>query len=292
MKQLGLALHNYHDAMRAFPPGTLWEGSQPNWRIHILPFMEEGNAYDKFGYFNNLSFYTHTAFSGNDSIIYSLRIDGYVCPSSPFGLTNVKDLSLSAQSGDPTKVGMLVDYVGISGATPDPAGRTNVCTGDFLSVSSSQCKTGMLVPFESKKFKDCTDGTSNTIVIAEQSGQVSGKEVSANYLGAWFSYANVNDTMWTAATPLPFSSATTGSGGWYPGGVTTVRNPPNAFWNSGGTSSSNNAYSANTVINSYHAAGINVLLTDGSVRYVSETIDLPTLRQLCVRDDGKVVGEY
>lgn len=181
-----------------------------------------------------------------------------------------------------------MDYVGISGATPDPANRDFVCTGNVLNGGSSNCKTGLLVPFESKGVRDCTDGTSNTIIIAEQSGQVNGAERSANYLAGWHSYANVTPTTWNAGTTLPLASA----GSWYPAGITTVRFSPNAYWLSGAVSSAGTGASANTVINSFHEGGVHVLLADGAVRFISENIDFDTLAQLCVRDDGRTIGEF
>ena len=65
--------------------------------------------------------------------------------------------------------GMTIHYAGISGATPDPAGRVNVCTGDVFNNSSS-CNTGLLVPLQSKSIRDCTDGTSNSMLVVEHAG--------------------------------------------------------------------------------------------------------------------------
>lgn len=123
---------------------------------------------------------------------------------------------------------------------------------------------------------------------AEQSGQVNGIERSANALGAWHGWANVGRTTFNASTPLPLTSG----GCWYPAGTTTVRYLPNAFWFSGAPSAASGELSNNTVINSFHPGGLNILLTDGAVRFASERILVDTLRQLCVRDDGAVVADY
>jgi hypothetical protein len=48
----------------------------------------------------------------------------------------------------------------------------------------------------------------------------------------------------------------------------------------------------NTVINSQHTGGVQVALTDGSVRFVSENVDFLTWKKLCARNDGEVVGEF
>ena len=41
MKQLGLALHNYHDAANKFPIGTRFSMSAPNWRVGLLPYLDQ-----------------------------------------------------------------------------------------------------------------------------------------------------------------------------------------------------------------------------------------------------------
>ncbi len=286
MKQLGLALHNYHDTHRVFPMGCSW-GAKPNWRVSILPFIDQGPLYNQLDMASG-QFYSHSpnndplwGFSGN-TIMRDLIIPLYSCPSSPYPHINTAVSSYVHQS-------MTVDYVGISGATPDPAGRTSMCTGDFLGGSSSNCKNGLLPPYESKRMRDCTDGTSNTIIVAEQSGRVNNKEISANALGAWHGYANISSSTWNAGTTLPLSGV---SGTIYPAGITTVRYAPNAYAVSGAPSPAATPHSANTIINSFHTGGIHALMADGAVRFIGDNINFTTLRQLCAANDGEVIGEF
>lgn len=296
MKQIGLAMHGHHDKQGSFPMGSRVPGPTGyNWRVDVLPYLDQISLYEHLNTKSGGSgvFYAHFNFGGStaNQILYSIRLAGYVCPSSVFGATNPAHMGYShdpPNTSDVSKVSMVMDYVGISGAMPDPAGRTNVCTGDFLCSSSSNCNNGMLVPDETKAVKDCTDGTSSTIIVAEQSGQVNRVERSANALGGWHGWANVGQSTFNSRTPLPLTSG----GCWYTAGTTTVRYVPNAFWFSGATGQAYSVLSNNTVINSYHPGGLNLLLTDGSVRFATETIAFDTLRQLCVRDDGLVVGEY
>ncbi len=282
MKQLGLALHNYHDTLGVFPM-AVGQHSRPNWRIAILPYLDQAPLYNTIN-INGTGFYAHSpvgpprGFSGND-VLRGLKIAAYECPSS----TNA---SFSNASGNSYE-GMTIHYVGISGATPDPAGRGNVCTGDVFN-SASSCNTGLLVPLESKGIRDCTDGTSNTIIVAEQSGKVNKLDNSANALGGWHGIANY-PAGWTAASPLPLVGIT---GFAYPAGLTTVRFPPNAYRLAGAPSQASTQYSFNTVINSEHVGGIHALMADGSTRFVSENVDFLTLRQLCVRNDGQVLSEF
>ena len=289
MKQLGLAIHSYHDSLNCFPL-AVGEHGRANWRVFLLPYLDQVPLYKQLNFDNIIGFYAHTptgppwGFTGN-GVLRDLKLNAYVCPSSlNESFTNAS--SHSHQS-------MTVHYVGISGATPDPAGRTTVCTGDFLSSNSSSCTNGLLIPFECKRIRDCIDGTSNTIVIAEQSGPVNGVDNSANPLGAWHGVANHPGTAnWNAATPMPFTSGSPAAvNNNYPAGITAVRYGPNAYAISGAPTPALN-YSFNTVLNSYHVGGIHVLKTDGAVRFVSNNVNFDTLRQLCARDDHQVVGEF
>ena len=62
-------------------------------------------------------------------------------------------------------------------------------------------------------------------------------------------------------------------------------------WN-GTPTEANNGYRRHTIIRSAHAAGANLTLTDGSVRFVSDAIGFTTFIRLCDREDGMPVGEY
>lgn len=290
MKQLGLALHNYHDVVRMFPMAASW-GDRPNWRVFLLPYLEQGALYDTLT-INTGGFYAHSpgcdsanpslacGFSGN-TILRNLAVPIYHCPSNPNPPFNHAATGYAYQ-------GAIIDYVGISGATPDPGGRDSMCSGDVMCSSSSYCRNGMMLVGEGKRIRDCTDGTSNTIILAEQSGTVNNVARSANALGGWHSAANAGSAGFNSSTPFPMTSA----GCWYSAGVTTVRYAPNAFFRTGGSGPNNSALSFNTVTNSFHKGGHHILLTDGSVRFLSENVDFPTYRQLCTRDDGNVVGEY
>ncbi|WP_166830068.1 DUF1559 domain-containing protein [Thalassoroseus pseudoceratinae] len=287
MKQIGLALHNYHGTHSAFPIGNRESTVKPNWRIGLLPYLEQKNAYDSMNHSTgNFRGYSY-AYSGGNEVLETLVVPAFQCPSSPFPADNHAQMQYADSNGQ------LPDYVGIAGATPDPAGRTSVCSADNAVQGGTYCENGMLVVFRSKRLRDCIDGASNTMIVAEQSGQVDGEEKSNNPLGGWHGLATntVNTTdgsnAWTPS--LAISNLTYSSG--YTGGLTTVRYPPNAYWLSGAPSpaSSEHGFEVNTILNSFHPGGIQILLTDGSVRFIPESIDMDTLRRLSVRDDGQVI---
>src|SRR5688572_6941737 len=74
LKQLGLALHNYHDTYLAFPVGAQYTVSRPNWRIAVLPFMEQTPLYDKLDQVggNFLS-----PFSGNNTVLNGTLVPNF-----------------------------------------------------------------------------------------------------------------------------------------------------------------------------------------------------------------------
>ncbi|QDS90484.1 hypothetical protein EC9_46920 [Rosistilla ulvae] len=286
MKQIGLALHNYHDVHKTFPVGAFYNSRGTNWRALILPFIEETAAHDLID-FETGGFWAHSGPFSNNTILRTLRIAGYVCPSSPHGPTNIADLPYTHFTSNGS-ISMVMDYVGVSGATPDLNGRTTSCTADNIVSGGTYCNNGMMMVYFNKRFRDCTDGTSNTLIIAEQSGNVNGKEASANPLGGWHGWVNNSGEQMLETSSL--SSFTKLNA--YAGGITTVRYSPNAFFKSGAPSSASSAYEVNTILNSFHPGGIHGLLTDGAVRFVAETVELDTMIKLSIRDDGQVMGEF
>ena len=281
MKQIGLALHNYHDVNKTFPIGAM-PSSRPNWRYGLLPYLEQGSLYDQL----NISGAWHSGCSssstygqqyyGTNTILVDLWIPVFKCPSSSLLAIN--------PSGGMCNYDRLQchDYVGVSGAFPDPLNRTNVCsTGADYGV---YCNTGLLVANMNFQFRDIGDGSSNTIIVAEQSGSVGGftTDYRTNYHGGWRGWSSSGDVV-------------TRTGAHHMAGVTTVAfaiNMKTAQTGGSAVPRSNSPYSGNTILNSFHPGGIHVLLGDGSVRFLSETLEFLTLRKLCARGDGQTIGEF
>jgi len=88
MKQLGLALHNYHDTMKWFPPGAVWETSTPaddprnrgSMFIRILPFVEQQSLYNLFDFNKNTDVQRMTS-SATSELLRGQIINVYICPS-------------------------------------------------------------------------------------------------------------------------------------------------------------------------------------------------------------------
>jgi prepilin-type N-terminal cleavage/methylation domain-containing protein len=261
MKQIGLALHGYHGTLKSFPYGQ-GDGVTPtsvnvaNWRVRIFPYLELGTLYDKLNLANVY----------NDANLPNLVLAVWKCPSA-----TVPDLQPQAWVTWWTNNNHQVPaYIGISGAFPDPAGRAGVTLA--ANYGGQWCANGMLLTNQSTNIQQCTDGTSNTIIVAEQSAMIGVSDLRNGYYTPWGS----------ATFTKPLSQTPAGTDMWGMGltGVQYVINPRTT---AGGD---DNVYDCNTALNSNHTGGINALYTDGTVRFVGNNTDFLNFQKLCVRDDG------
>ena len=267
LKQIGLAIHNYHDTMNVFPLATAGAVTKPNWRVFLLPYLDQAPLYNRLDLISGDFAGSGTAFSGNNTVLTGLTVTVYNCPSSPLDPNN------AVSNNTATKRAQTHRYIGISGATPDPAvpARTDQCGAG--SYGSIYCRNGIVVPNLAVRIRDVTDGTSNTMVVGEQSGTVNNVDLSNNYYSGWSGAGPAvppGDTHWGA-------------------GNTSIRYRPNHQTASAGADT---VYTGNTILNSYHVGGIQVLMADGAVRFISDNLDFNTLSRLAVKDDGQVVGEF
>ncbi|MES2790312.1 MAG: DUF1559 domain-containing protein [Planctomycetota bacterium] len=285
LKQIGLAIHNYHDTHSKYPPGAIY-GTLPtgcplcagtNWRTFILPYIDQATVYNKLNFTGgSFSAFASYPFNNGNQILAKLIIPVFKCPTSPWDpLSNPTNASND-------QGGQMHDYVGISGAYPDPAPtpRASVCSPQLSH--GFFCNNGTLSPGEAFNIRDMTDGASNTMVVAEQSGAmlVGGvkTDVRSNYTSGW------------PGSSLPNSVPTLVSGSnMFYNGLTTVKYAINT--QAVVSPFSDTSYRANTVINSYHVGGIHALLGDGSVRFLSENMNFTNLLSLASKNDGTVLSE-
>jgi len=283
LKQIGLALHNYHDIYNGFPIGARAGGDIAggtdasrwvygvNWRVSIFPQIDQAPLFNKLN-FNTGSFsgYSVIPADGGNEVLSGVLIPPYGCPSSAVDPLHNSTTPYYDNAGKM----QVVHYVGIAGAYPDPAGRDAECGTSNYGVP---CNNGLLRPAAMTRLRDATDGSSNTLIVSEQSGLVGTVPISANYGGGWNGLSK----------PGP---ATGSVGAYFAAGITTVRWEPN-------TKTPTNVYSgepygSNTILNSFHVGGIHALSADGAVRFISNNINMDTLRGICSMNDGVVVGEF
>ncbi|MEW4455028.1 DUF1559 domain-containing protein [Bremerella sp. JC817] len=281
-KQLSLALHNYHDTYNKLPhnqqpqiggAGDLERG--PSWFVRIWPYIEQRAVYDQIVFAGDWSMQDGP--SPNQNIIDGLVLPGLNCPSSPLPVT--RELAAYGSS-DPVEL-QVANYVGIGGSYWQ--GGTTSTVSNFSGKSNDfgwgqSVHNGMIVPCDSGpgsiSFASVTDGTSNTMLLSEQSDfflDASGDKInrrSGRYRGA----------AWCGGSDTPGWSAN----------VTTIRY---AIATTGGTGNEAD-YHENIPLLSAHPGGVLTGLGDGSVRFFSETTDFAILTALADRQDGAVVREY
>jgi hypothetical protein len=246
----------------------------------LLPQLEQASAY------NQLQFGQHTSFmfqagSGytvdNWPVLTQLRVPVLSCPSS--SLPSVSAHSLPAGSTPSSVPLQNNDYVGISGHTRDAVSNADLYTAGSYGYAASN---GSLYTGSRTSMRDLIDGSSNTLVVGEQSGPVTdaaGKKGTAGMThdlrqGSYSGGAWVGANSWAC-------------------NVTSIRFPINS------TALTNDAaggffqkYTYNNPLTSSHAGGTHGLLGDGSVRFLSENMNEATLQRLAIRNDGQVVGEF
>ncbi len=290
LKQLGLALHNYVDVNTVLPPGASVDlsvtstANNGSWGVHgrILPYLEQGSLYDQVDLSIAWDFQTP---------IDGLKIPIYACPSDP----------KSDQARDPGS-GKVTLY-------PTSYGF-NYGTWFVFNPTNSQGGDGLFYPNSKLSFRDAVDGSSNTLLASEVKG--------------WTPYTRNGgpsttvrpDTVPQAETIVASGTdfkTNTGHTEWPDGrvhhtGVTTTLTPnSNVTYSNGGTlyeevdfnswqegkdgSAGSPTYAVITA-RSYHQGTVNAVLLDGSVRSISENIDLSIWRGIGTRAGGEVLGEF
>ncbi len=262
LKQLGLALHNFESTFKKFPTGQRGSSvAYANWKVQLFPYMDQAPVYNQL---NMDDVY-------NPVVLRNLVMPVLKCPSAV-----VPDLQPDSWVTWWTNNHHQVSsYQGIMGAYPDPSGRaTATCPSNYGGWFAG---TGMLVPNKQVSLADCTDGTSNTIVLAEQSGRVGVTDIRSGYYTPWGSVTQ----------PYKVEEMPAGVDLWGMS-LSCVAYANNSKTTAAGSGAS---YMGNTVLNSEHVGGVHALFTDGSVRFISDNMNFANFQKLCVRDDGQVVSD-
>jgi prepilin-type N-terminal cleavage/methylation domain-containing protein/prepilin-type processing-associated H-X9-DG protein len=275
LKQFGLALHNHESALGVFPPGRDPFPKVFSANARLLAYVEQDNLNRLIDYTQPPLDFTNTGTNPNDNPSATcpakapLRL--LLCPSDAVG----DRVSGSAYAGG--------NYV------------ANVGSGTVASGLIAQ-GDGMFTD-KPRKVASVTDGLSNTVAFSET---LKGNGVTST--GTVPTDAKRERYMFTGGVDTPQAGCESASGGawsgrraekWIDGHYhSTLYNhfyPPNApQWDCGNTSGNKGL----TAARSGHAGGVNVLLADGSVRFVTNNVQPATWRALSTREAGEVVGDY
>ena len=262
LKQLGLGFHFYHDTHRTFPPGSLPNktGYVMGWAPRLFPFIEQGTRLEAMAKFAAEPLascqpyrYDTAPHNGADSIWGPIPV--LVCPSSALGdrSPDVKTATYPwrEQQG-------ALHYRGCAGKIEDRANPSETDENYWYS------NLGVLYPNSQVGMRDVLDGTSNTILLGESSssqGWSSSNKAGFGGIQPW------TWGWWVNSRPLLIDTK-------------TIRFPINYR----GTFGYNT-----TPYTSYHPGGAQFLFVDGSVTFLSETMDLAVLKAYGTRQGGEVV---
>jgi len=283
LKQIGLALHNYHDVFNTFPIGSTFArgaiaspGFGTSWWMAILPQVEQGALRNKLtsegthpGSTASTNGGQNTGYLVNCPVIDGLKLTFMICPSSPVE---------PVRSAGYVHTITCPQYTGISGAANDATFTNNPASRQWVGYQNGIVSVGgTLTPIQCQKIRDLLDGTSNIMVVGEQSS------LAKTTTGALTPINNHQGFMCGVnEVALPMSGRTFNT--------TTIRYAPNSA-NLALTGVSNND-GVNNGIFSAHTGGVQVLLGDGSVRFISDNTNLQTIKRMATRDDGDPVGEF
>ena len=283
LKQLALAVHNYHDTNNTFPPGYIF--APPNHVTRsaltmILPYIEQGNLYQSIDHsvpmFNGPTGYNATVLAANVAAAATI-IPAFLCPSSVGNPTDDYMYPAGAfpggwPSANATWKGGRTDYGGTTGVlgtyanlayNNNPGGERH---GFFRQSGASGSITRM---------RDVTDGTSNTFMFGERTGGVKLYYKNQPAAGLPAILGLTNGGSWSDA--LAFEHWLGGS--LYDG------------TNNGGPCSMCTNIRGNG-FHSFHTGGCQFAMGDGGVRFVSENISQTTFASLITIQKGEVVGEF
>jgi prepilin-type N-terminal cleavage/methylation domain-containing protein len=245
LKQIGLALHNYHDAMQCFPPGQIrgWNGTVElgngaSWGAMILPYMDQAPLYNKINFAYGIN--QATGGSPNNALVASLGpIPGVLCPSD----TERPGRRSAHTPGQANYIASTpaTSYFGTIGPFNTWGDSTSAkLSGGFFTIDSGPRST-------IGAFKD---GTSNTIAVGEQTYAVwTG--------GAWLGISHH-----TMDTTAPGNDNACCQDWWLHWGLYPITNKYNP-----------SMLHPQLRFGSEHVGGAHFLLADGSVRFISENIE-------------------
>jgi prepilin-type N-terminal cleavage/methylation domain-containing protein/prepilin-type processing-associated H-X9-DG protein len=283
MKQLGLALHNYHDTFQKFPyrqggtaGATATAGNQTRGSglTMLLPFIEQNSLYDQIRVPLTFNGVDYPAFGDNaaDASVYphwSFDIPSFICPSSP---------RLKLLGGG--RFGLV--HYGLSG------GDSSIFITHRAPSSAANATNRVRGPFgrlTSRRFADLLDGTSNTIMIGEITTQIGGRAfLGATLRGQGMAVIDTPAACLALVDPSTREYVGTGTVSpargqrWASGSVCYISvntilppNSPSCSWEADFESAG--LYP----VTSRHPGGAHVLLGDGSVRLISDSIDTGNL---------------
>jgi prepilin-type N-terminal cleavage/methylation domain-containing protein/prepilin-type processing-associated H-X9-DG protein len=260
LKQIGLAIHNYHYVNKTMPASRL--GPQhATWFVQILPYVEQSALYRQWDL--SKTYYEQTP------AVQNAFVSLYVCPtrrSAPMPSTQY-EVSSTGLPDTQEHPGTQGDYACNGGQFYNAIVDHPLCQGPMCYANSTVNGNGQIVSSQSQTaMKDITDGTSNTFLVGEKHSVRSKWGQSGPSWG--------EGSIWNGDFPRNFSRIA-GQTRWNLGqGPDDLAGP----WH--------------CKFGSWHTGVCQFAFADGHVAALSNGIDMDTLQKLACRNDGQVIPEY
>lgn len=241
IKQLALAAHNYHDTHRKFPIGQHLFGPHVagaarglgyNWSFGLLPFIEQTNLYNQFD--NRFAVFEKTI--TRNGLVAATPLATFSCPSD----LKPPTIDLASEAIRPTAT---TSYKAVNGSYNN--GYSTLTNADQTAFNGTFERDSRTV----YSIANLTDGTSNTIIIAETKWGMNASRRTRTYL---YGASDPTSTQWASGA----SECSFVNGGTAMNWVITVATS-----------------SANRTAGSFHTGGAQFAFGDGSVHFISENID-------------------
>ena len=304
MKQIGLALHNYHDAYRTFPlPALLtFDGATGAtrttnvWSLAILPYIDQAPLY-------NIYNFDFSCYDAVNQTAVQTPLAAYVCPSNPSADRRINSTIPGAALGLPGNLVLVnagpSDYIStnqvqdefVRASGLDPTATQNRDGWGLGGIVVLGAPAAAQTPPEGSRIRDITDGTSNTTLIVEMAARNdlfrNGRPVSPPDPEAALQ-ASAGGGAW--AEPL--------NGSWQVSGRlfdgTSDRGPCAINCSNARNSSLHPGDLARWAAGmySFHVGGAHALFADGSVHFLSENTDGAVFASLVSRGGEEVIGEF
>lgn len=275
LKQIALSMHNYHDTYQTFPYGHKLEVAGQTkrrdcWFQRILPFIEQGAYYDAYNQ-------VEATYGATAEYIHNLPeefigrpVAAFMCPS---------DASAPSRGGNGSTRGFKGTY-GVNAGGGNPTTWNLETITEPINYDMTADAGGLFGRQTARGMKDAVDGTSNTVLVSEG--------ISRGTIAAWGELGGY----WGGAPHGSFGFSTGETPNTsvpdrvYSCGTTTFPKAPCENGNADGLGGRFN------FARSYHPGGVQASLCDGSVRFISDSINRQTWRNLGNRNDGGVLGEF
>ncbi len=289
LKQIGLAFHNYNTAIGALPPSYAIYLSAPianSWAVYLLPYLEQDNLFKQY----NLA---GTVGNAQNQAVVSTHLKMMQCPASPNSDRLYTDGPINGNALVPaptwntnlTWTASASDYTVTSGVRES---TLNACfsggdrTGALSGPSSSAPPMTPNDPGPRTRIAQITDGTSNTMIIGELAGRpdswMAGRKAAA--------YAYPPTSAATVFQGAGWGDALNGEN-WFVGALQDGSVP-----STGGTCVVNCTNQRGSGLYSFHTGAANILMADGSVRSVSNTLNHCTFAALVTRSRGETIPDF